>query len=571
MALRTITAAFLVSLASGMGAEKACEAPDTANFLDTKSKSNLLQTNSKSKIIQSASSIPELFMGPGHDFCTDGVISESFSSGVDECGQRCTVEPFCKYFSLWLGGGANWCRLSSSCLALGQQGLSISIYLVPKPELFDGPGPNFCTDVLSESFSAGTSDCRSKCAADANCKFYSIWLTGGLWCRLSKECGTTAQQSWHSIEIWSMPPAPTLAPTAPPPSQEGVKAAKEGVSQYGRSWYLSDPGQNCIDTCFKYGLGYRFGRCSGSLLPDLLGFVPSNMGNKWVAFDVYNFKDDMQRRYKNCAANDYRDSDGTWSNPDHQLACPCGKVKECVWKQPDACETTFYYDDIRWSGCIGYGRSGDPWCQHSERDQTYWSHCIKTCYDGSTGQITQETSPSAMQIQVPKKVHTVANRSKDTPPVDFPVGCSWVAPADCVSEFNLGSAHFMGCAKMLENGESHTPWCSKSETFQGSWNHCVFTCPGEITPEQAKAVDALNAKAAADSRLCWMDLASGCVPKSKFNGIEYTGCITPEEGDESFVHDESRGSDPWCSYDYDFKGNGTTCELKCAGASNTPR
>lgn len=570
MALNMIIVAVLASLASSMDTDTACEAIDSANVLHTKSKAaNLLQTRSK----PASHAVPEVFMGPGDDYCTDGVISESGSSGIDECGQRCVAVESCQFFSIWLTGGSNWCRLSTSCLAIEQQPYSISIYKVPRPELYIAEGPDFCADVLSESWSWGKSDCASKCAADANCKFYSIWLTGGQsWCRLSSVCTIMWQQSWSKVEIWRMPQktAATAPPTTPPVPQKGVKAAKEGVRQYGRNWYLSDPGQNCINTCFKYGLGYRMGKCSDSLMPELLGFTPSATGNMWKAHDVYNFKTDMWRRYKSCAANDYRDSDGTFSDPDHQLACPCGKTKECVWKQPDACEATFFYSGIRWSGCTGFGRSGDPWCQHSEYDTTYWSHCIKTCYDGSTGQVTQGQAlvdTSTMKVRVPKQNHTVATGRKDTPPIDFPSSCSWVAPAGCVPEFSLGSANFTGCARMLDNGQSHTPWCSKTEAFEGSWAHCVFTCAEELPYEQAKAVDALNAKAAADSEICWLALASGCVPKSKVNGIEYTGCITPEEAEEQAEHDEVHGAEPWCSYDYVYAGNGAECELKCAPAS----
>mmetsp|Transcript_113352 Transcript_113352/g.218216 ORF Transcript_113352/g.218216 Transcript_113352/m.218216 type:complete len:112 (-) Transcript_113352:244-579(-) len=61
-------------------------------------------------------------MGPGSDYCGEtGVISESSSSGKDDCESRCTADPACKFISLWASGGANWCRLSSACDVLGQQ------------------------------------------------------------------------------------------------------------------------------------------------------------------------------------------------------------------------------------------------------------------------------------------------------------------------------------------------------------------------------------------------------------------------------------------------------------------
>mmetsp|Transcript_113353 Transcript_113353/g.218217 ORF Transcript_113353/g.218217 Transcript_113353/m.218217 type:complete len:524 (-) Transcript_113353:244-1815(-) len=64
----------------------------------------------------------ELHLGPGSDHCGEtGMISESSSSGKDDCESRCNADPTCKFISLWASGGANWCRQSTACDVLGQQ------------------------------------------------------------------------------------------------------------------------------------------------------------------------------------------------------------------------------------------------------------------------------------------------------------------------------------------------------------------------------------------------------------------------------------------------------------------
>jgi len=56
-----------------------------------------------------------LYLGPGSQFCNDGVLSASRSRGRSDCQQRCSASTKCKYISLWSTGGANWCQLTTGC------------------------------------------------------------------------------------------------------------------------------------------------------------------------------------------------------------------------------------------------------------------------------------------------------------------------------------------------------------------------------------------------------------------------------------------------------------------------
>jgi len=151
----------------------------------------------------------ELHKGPGVDHCAaTGMISESPSSGKDDCESRCTDDPVCEFISLWVSGGANWCRLNAACDVLGQQSWhTINIYqkVTSSYQLRNGPGSDYCTEIgmISESPSSGKDDCESQCTADPACKFLSFWKSGGAnWCRLNAACDVLGQQSWHTISIY---------------------------------------------------------------------------------------------------------------------------------------------------------------------------------------------------------------------------------------------------------------------------------------------------------------------------------------------------------------------------------
>lgn len=330
-----------------------------------------------------------------------------------------------------------------------------------------------------------------------------------------------------------------------------------GVEESGRCWYLSAPGDNCISTCLAHGRAFRFGVPSKTMVSQLLGFEPAHVGGPWTAFDVYNVEENRSRRYSSCSANDYRDKDGTWSNPKYRLACPCGGVKECFWKQAPSCEAVFVFRGIRHSGCVKMANRGDPWCQHDHDNEEGWSHCVQTCIDGSTGRIAEAVQSPPLEPRVmarsiyeppdaPTQTTTQAPRDDDE--------CMWALAPDCWPEFEYGPDHLVGCTRV----DHHTPWCSKTKKFNHSWTHCIFTCPEVTTLSMAKEVKEQNFKASHEAELCTWKIAKKCVKQTTYLGVEYEGCIRTD----------AAGDTPWCSKDAVHKGEWANCEHDCSKAAD---
>jgi len=332
----------------------------------------------------------------------------------------------------------------------------------------------------------------------------------------------------------------------------------QGVESHGRCWYLSEPGNDCQSTCLYYGRAFRFGIAPPSVLTELLGFQPLHIGGPWMAFDTYNRKENKTRSHSSCSANDYRDKDGTWSNPNHQIACPCGGVTECYWKQPPACEAVFIFRGMRLSGCVKMAGRGDPWCQHDHDDQEGWSHCIHTCMDGSTGRITQSVqAPSPKFVKVATGPDVTAGTDTTTPgPLDD-AACVWTLHKDCHPEFDYGPDHLVGCTRV----DHHEPWCSKAKVFNGSWAHCEFSCPEVHTASQARELKVLNHKAEHENKLCTWMMPKKCSSTTLYAGVEYEGCIKADEPGEA----------SWCSHDAEYKGEWTFCQHRCFTALDEGR
>lgn len=161
-----------------------------------------------------------LAFGPDHYYCEDGsTISESGSTGLEDCKSRCNSEAACKFMSFWETGGVNWCRISRACVNWLFQWHSISMYqkgLSATPStyayFFSDYMPLSCGSwyygMLSEGPSFGQVNCEERCSADPACKFISLWSTGGVnWCRLSDTCDymTMQQHSEGQITIYRKP------------------------------------------------------------------------------------------------------------------------------------------------------------------------------------------------------------------------------------------------------------------------------------------------------------------------------------------------------------------------------
>mgnify|MGYP002803415914 FL=1 len=128
-----------------------------------------------------------------------------------DCQLRCarSHEP-CAQFSWWPDGG---CLLSGeksvlqaapykwSAVVVGPSSCDeLSAYEVVK---VPSSGAYCSEPVLFEGPSSGLTDCKDKCDGNAECRFFSLWSTGGLhWCRLTRSCHTFGQQEGQSIATY---------------------------------------------------------------------------------------------------------------------------------------------------------------------------------------------------------------------------------------------------------------------------------------------------------------------------------------------------------------------------------
>eukprot|EP00933_Yihiella_yeosuensis_P071483 TRINITY_DN79691_c0_g1_i1.p1 TRINITY_DN79691_c0_g1~~TRINITY_DN79691_c0_g1_i1.p1 ORF type:complete len:332 (+),score=67.44 TRINITY_DN79691_c0_g1_i1:113-1108(+) len=152
------------------------------------------------------------------------------------CQARCMANEDCAHFSFWPDGG---CLLTAAGSYLKAAGFTYSGVIVgPKScdelheyETFIGPNTTYCTsDVINEGPSAGAVACQMRCDTEKNCKFFSLWATGGEnWCRTSSSCTETGDQWHHSITIFKQkvvpPPVETPVPVVGLPGINGTSCS----------------------------------------------------------------------------------------------------------------------------------------------------------------------------------------------------------------------------------------------------------------------------------------------------------------------------------------------------------
>jgi hypothetical protein len=198
------------------------------------------------------------------------------------------------------------------------------------------------------------------------------------------DCGVEVQS--HSLlQRKHVAAAPAQAHEDATMAKNSIDApACDGVEADGRCWYLSDQGESCDSTCLKHGRSFKFKTPNSGkpIMPMLLKKEPQTKEGPWRAFECYKPDDDHLHLVSKCSANDYRDNQGSWSDPSCQLACPCGGVKECSWKQPESCLPVFMHKDTQLTGCPKVD-SDRPWCSHDHDKTDEWSYCVYTCTDAS--------------------------------------------------------------------------------------------------------------------------------------------------------------------------------------------
>jgi len=332
----------------------------------------------------------------------------------------------------------------------------------------------------------------------------------------------------------------------------------KGERQDSRCWVLSELGKNCHETCLKHGRAFKFAIPESPLVPKLLNSKPAHKNGPWMAFECYKPADDGYNLVSHCSANDFRDNQGTWSDPSCRLSCPCGGVKECDWKPPSACEPIFIYKGATFTGCTSVD-SDKPWCQHDHDNQSGWSHCVHECVDASADNPMVGSGESdandEVDVAVAKPAATPAGALLPPSPSTAlnDEACFWDLASDCLPEFDYGGVHLAGCTRV----NHHTPWCSKSDPFESSsWSHCIFTCPA-VTPDIHVEMQEQNSKAQDDDTVCGWTLAPECVSHMQFSDVEVDGCTDlGVEGDYQ-----------WCSLDSAYKGRWSLCTRNCGKAS----
>jgi len=313
-----------------------------------------------------------------------------------------------------------------------------------------------------------------------------------------------------------------------------------GTTAQGRCWFLSELGQSCAATCSKHNRGFNFATADAQkpITPSLVGHTPNTKQEPWAALECYAPDEDRYHTANANAAKQMVNDIGNWAHPECKLACPCSgtNLGQCTWKPPPACASEFVWNGVMYSGCATVRGSPDPlhsrpWCQHhyqhyertegGAKQDPDWSYCSLDCDD------KKQTSPE-----------------KD--------GCDWRPASSCVREFDYEGTHYVGCTA----SDHHTPWCSNSSPYQGSWNKCEYKCPDK----KEEMIEAVNREAKEDNMLCSWQPAEDCAKTFMYKGGAVTGCT------------EADYPTPWCSRDSDHTGSWTVCKRVCThpAATETP-
>mmetsp|Transcript_57157 Transcript_57157/g.90593 ORF Transcript_57157/g.90593 Transcript_57157/m.90593 type:complete len:639 (-) Transcript_57157:13-1929(-) len=325
--------------------------------------------------------------------------------------------------------------------------------------------------------------------------------------------------------------ASTSSNTSPPSNCSGYLAQ-------GKCWYLSDRGESCSATCARNNRSFSFVLADKEepIMPNLLS--RSMEGGKlqsWAALECYNENEDQWHPANEDAAKQYLSNIGDWTNADCRLACPCAEDTTCKWRQPPACAPEFEWKGMWYAGCTSVDHD-QPWCQHHHQHTDNnvssaddWSNCLYSC-GPDTGVYAQED------------------------------GCEWKPASTCVSEFDYEGTHYVGCTA----ADHHTPWCSNTDPYAGSWAHCSYGCLNSTNSMSDQAavssvpssnstdtVEKLNDVKGKDATLCYWQPQPECSRSFSYKGVDYLGCT-----------DEDHPT-PWCSLDRVHRGSFSVCTRVC--------
>mmetsp|Transcript_79125 Transcript_79125/g.139681 ORF Transcript_79125/g.139681 Transcript_79125/m.139681 type:complete len:327 (-) Transcript_79125:312-1292(-) len=193
------------------------------------------------------------------------------------CQARCAGVEGCAHFTFWPDGG---CMLTSNTSYPMPSPVTYSMTVVGPASCdevkgyaeYMSPGPTFCEGALvREGPSAGPAACSMLCDELEDCKFYSIWHTGGKnWCRTTTSCDSVGEQADHNITIYKKNQPP---PTVPAPSTVAGPATP-GVNGTECSAYPACVAVNIASgSCCPNSDGVVLGCCNGFPAPVVASVV----------------------------------------------------------------------------------------------------------------------------------------------------------------------------------------------------------------------------------------------------------------------------------------------------------
>jgi len=341
-------------------------------------------------------------------------------------------------------------------------------------------------------------------------------------CKLACPCSGTCLADW----------TPTAAPTPPPPWNGQV--IYNGLQAHGRLWYLSETGGNCRDTCAVQGLTFSWASPpeGDPITPRILGHEPPVRQSPWTFVETYVRGEDRyhtinRNSWKEMGAEQRRKA-ATWSHSDASLSCPCVAASQagCRWEQPPACSPEFEWKGVLYTGCPTVDHD-KPWCQHHH-------HHIPIAADDPNAGIVDWSDCDYVCDSEPEKVPPSSN-------------CGWKPAATCAPEFDYEGTLIIGCS----SSDYHTPWCSNSAVYSGSWTHCQYQCDNPSAADLKTMAD-LNKWAEDETELCSWQPSPKCSLKFLYKDTEYEGCAL-------WVDHPT----PWCSHDRIHRGNWSACERLC--------
>ena len=127
--------------------------------------------------------------------CQSGYLWGGWSWNLEHCKIFCNNRWNCKHFSFFRSPNPNnlnrmWCSLHSSCTHFD----SDPAYSFQKGGvLWSHLGEGWCGSYtrIQSGWSSGAEDCKNKCEARSDCKYFSYWSTSK-WCISWKTCTTSA-------------------------------------------------------------------------------------------------------------------------------------------------------------------------------------------------------------------------------------------------------------------------------------------------------------------------------------------------------------------------------------------